>query len=68
MLRFFTDWFFREVRLCRLRIAMLDEAIGLTEQDSSIKNVNDGDVESGADEADLAKKSEYLKRLAGTGF
>ena len=68
MLRFFTDCFSHEVRLCRLRIAMLDEAIGLTEQDSSIKNVNDSDVESGTDEADLARKSEYLKRLAGTGF
>ena len=68
MLRFFTDWFFRAVRLCRLRVAMIDEAIGLTEQDLSIKNVNDGDVVSGTDEAELAEKSEYLKRLAGTGF
>lgn len=65
----FRDCFFRVVRLCRLRAAMLDEAIGLVEQDSNIKNVDDGHVESGADEADLARqKSEYLKRLAGVGF
>ncbi|WFU45868.1 hypothetical protein QA640_44470 (plasmid) [Bradyrhizobium sp. CB82] len=65
----FIDYFFRLVRLCRLRVAMLDEAIGLVEQDSNIKNDDVGHVESGADEADPARqKSEYLKQLAGVGF
>jgi hypothetical protein len=69
MHRLFTDWCFRVVRLCRLRIGTLYEATALTDQDSNIKNVNDGDVESVTDEADLARqKSEFLKRLAAAGF
>ena len=69
MHRLFTDWCFRVVRLCRLRIGTLHEATALTDQDSNIKNVNDGDVESVTDEADLARqKSEFLKRLAAAGF
>jgi hypothetical protein len=69
MLRLFTDWVFRVVRLFRLRIAILYEATGHTEQDLNIKNINDSDVESVTDEADLARqKSEFLKRLAAVGF
>ena len=69
MHRWFTDWFFRVVRLRRLRIAILYEATRLIDQDSNIKNVDDSDVESVTDEADLARqKSEVLKRLAAAGF
>jgi hypothetical protein len=69
MHRWFTDWFFRVVRLRRLRIAILYEATRLIDQDSNIKNVDDSDVESVTDEADLARqKSEFLKRVAAAGF
>jgi hypothetical protein len=65
----FTDWFFRVVRLCRSRIAILDEPTDLADQHSNIKNVNDSDVESVTDGPDLARqKSEFLKRLAAAGF
>ena len=68
MHRLFTDWFFRVVRLRRLRIAILYEATRFIDQDSNIKNVDDSDVESVTDEADFRQKSEFLKRLAAAGF